>query len=205
MVCNHVYTEKRETGLTHIPVGHLYWLSKLRNCVGPFSLTVVALLKSPWSTGRCCTECPDQTSVRWSPVNALVIRFNLSELYERLFYRRFEWCMCMCVWGIGSKRNTGVSKANSASSHIWLKLSSESILNRWRENRNASMDWLGFFLLYISGQNFGFIWNNNLLLKKLFWFLSMLKTVVLPNIYIQNSLMNRNLKRTAFIWNRNIL
>ncbi len=27
----------------------------------------------------------------------------------------------VCVWGIGSKQNTGVSKANSASSHIWLK------------------------------------------------------------------------------------
>ncbi len=27
----------------------------------------------------------------------------------------------VCVWGIGSKQNKGVSKANSASSHIWLK------------------------------------------------------------------------------------
>ncbi len=27
----------------------------------------------------------------------------------------------MCVCGIGSKQHTGVSKANSASSHIWLK------------------------------------------------------------------------------------
>ncbi len=27
----------------------------------------------------------------------------------------------VCVWGIVSKQNTGVSKANSASSHIWLK------------------------------------------------------------------------------------
>ncbi len=27
----------------------------------------------------------------------------------------------LCVWGIGSKQNTCVSKANSASSHIWLK------------------------------------------------------------------------------------
>ncbi len=50
-------------------------------------------------------------------VNVLVIRFNISELYERLFYGRFE---CF-VWGIGSKQNTGVSKANTASSHIWLK------------------------------------------------------------------------------------
>ncbi len=58
----------------------------------------------------------------------------------------------VCVWGIGSKQNTGVSKANSASSHIWLKtISSESILkfsetiqNRWRENCDASMD--RFFL-----------------------------------------------------------
>ncbi len=53
------------------------------------------------------------------PVNVLVIRFNLSELYEILFYGRVE--RCMCVWGIGSKQNTGISKANSASSHIWLK------------------------------------------------------------------------------------
>ncbi len=50
----------------------------------------------------------------------------------------------VCVWGIGSKQNTGVSKANSASSHIWLKLSSESILkfsesiqHRWRENHDG--------------------------------------------------------------------
>ncbi len=27
----------------------------------------------------------------------------------------------VCVGGIGSKLNTGVSKVNSASSHIWLK------------------------------------------------------------------------------------
>ncbi len=27
----------------------------------------------------------------------------------------------VCVWGIGSKQNTGFSKANSASSQIWLK------------------------------------------------------------------------------------
>ncbi len=27
----------------------------------------------------------------------------------------------VCVWGIGSKQNTGISKANLASSHIWLK------------------------------------------------------------------------------------
>ncbi len=27
----------------------------------------------------------------------------------------------VCVWGIGSKQNTGVSKENSESSHIWLK------------------------------------------------------------------------------------
>ncbi len=39
--------------------------------------------------------------------------------FRILFYGRFEWCMC--VWGIGSKQNTGVSKANSASAHIWLK------------------------------------------------------------------------------------
>ncbi len=30
-------------------------------------------------------------------------------------------CVCVCVRGIGSKQNTGVSKANSASTHIWLK------------------------------------------------------------------------------------
>jgi len=53
------------------------------------------------------------------PVNVLIICFNLSELYEILFYERFEWCMC--VRGIGSKQHTGVSKANSASSPIWLK------------------------------------------------------------------------------------
>ncbi len=28
----------------------------------------------------------------------------------------------VCVWGIGSKQNTGVFKANSASPHIWLKI-----------------------------------------------------------------------------------
>ncbi len=52
----------------------------------------------------------------------------------------------ICEWGIGSKHNTGVSKANSASSHIWLKtklrIDSEilRIQNRWRESRDASMD-----------------------------------------------------------------
>ncbi len=30
-------------------------------------------------------------------MNVLVIRLNLTELYERLFYGRFEWCMCVCV------------------------------------------------------------------------------------------------------------
>ncbi len=30
-------------------------------------------------------------------VNVLVIRFNLSELYERLFNGQFEWCVCVCV------------------------------------------------------------------------------------------------------------
>ncbi len=53
------------------------------------------------------------------PVNVLVICLNLSKLYEGLFYGRFEWCVC--VRGIGSKQNTGVSKANSASSYIWWK------------------------------------------------------------------------------------
>ncbi len=27
----------------------------------------------------------------------------------------------VCVWGIGRKQNTGVSKANQVASHIWLK------------------------------------------------------------------------------------
>ncbi len=56
-------------------------------------------------------------------------------------------CVCVWVWGIRNKQNTGVSKANSASSHIWVNLSLESILifsewiqNRWRENHDASMD-----------------------------------------------------------------
>ncbi len=34
-------------------------------------------------------------SCAMKPVNVLEIRFNLSELYERLFYGRFEWCMCV--------------------------------------------------------------------------------------------------------------
>ncbi len=36
----------------------------------------------------------------------------------------------VCVCGIGSKQNTGVSKANSASSHIWLKTISSDSLER---------------------------------------------------------------------------
>ncbi len=58
------------------------------------------------------------------PVNVLMIHFNLCKLYERLFYVRFEWCMCVCVYVCVWERNwkqAGVSKANSASSHIWLK------------------------------------------------------------------------------------
>ncbi len=44
--------------------------------------------------------------------------------------------------------------------------------------------------------------------EKLFWLLSMLKSVVLPNIFMemvihfQDSLVNRKFKRKAFIWNR---
>ncbi len=50
----------------------------------------------------------------------------------------------VCVGGIGSKQNPGVSKANYSSSHIWLKtklrINSELIQNRWRENHDALMD-----------------------------------------------------------------
>ncbi len=35
-------------------------------------------------------------SCAMKPANVLVIRFNLSELYERLFYGRFEWCSYVC-------------------------------------------------------------------------------------------------------------
>jgi len=48
--------------------------------------------------------------------------------------------------------------------------------------------------------------------KNHFLLLSMLKTVVLLNIFVetmilffQNSLMNGRFKRRAFIWNRNLL
>ncbi len=37
-------------------------------------------------------------SCAMKPVNVLVIRFNLSELYEILFYGRFECCMCVRNW-----------------------------------------------------------------------------------------------------------
>ncbi len=55
--------------------------------------------------------------------------------------------------------------------------------------------------------------HNNMLLKKHFWLLSMLKTVVLHNIFLetmicfifQDSRINRKFKRTAFMWNRNLL
>ncbi len=55
--------------------------------------------------------------------------------------------------------------------------------------------------------------HNNMMLMKHFWLLSMLKTVVLHNIFVetvihfifQDSQMNRKFKRTAFIWNINIL
>ncbi len=50
------------------------------------------------------------------PVNVLVIRFNLSELYERLFYGKFEWCVCVRDW---MQAKYSVSKANAASSHIY--------------------------------------------------------------------------------------
>ncbi len=32
------------------------------------------------------------------PVNVFVIPFNLSRLYELLFYGRFEWFMCVRNW-----------------------------------------------------------------------------------------------------------
>ncbi len=53
------------------------------------------------------------------------------------------------------------------------------------------------------------IFRNHINIKKHFWLLSMLKTVVLINILVktethfifQDSEMNRKFKRTAFIWN----
>ncbi len=84
-------------------------------------------------------------SCAMKPANVLVIRFNLSELYERLFYGRFEWCMCVR----NRKQAVGVSKANSASSHIWLKTNSESIQNRWRENRDGSIFFLPPILIIL--------------------------------------------------------
>ncbi len=49
--------------------------------------------------------------------------------------------MCLCVRENGSKRQTGVSKANSVSSHIWLKtkLRIDSEILSWRENRDGSL------------------------------------------------------------------
>ncbi len=47
------------------------------------------------------------------PLNVLVIHFNI--------YKLMKGSSGVCVWVIGSKQNTGVSKANPASSHIWLK------------------------------------------------------------------------------------
>ncbi len=72
--------------------------------------------------------------------------FNFSELYERLFYERFKWC----VWGIGSKQHTGVSKANSASSHIWLKTElriDSEILRIDPESLEKESEWINFFPL----------------------------------------------------------
>ncbi len=51
----------------------------------------------------------------------------------------------------------------------------------------------------------------DLQLKKLLWLLSVLETVVLPNIFVETVteikyyLMNRKFKRTACIWNRILL
>ncbi len=55
--------------------------------------------------------------------------------------------------------------------------------------------------------------HANMLLKKPFWLLSMLRTVVLLPVFVetvihfffQNALMNRKIKRTAFLWNINLL
>ncbi len=66
---------------------------------------------------------------------------------------------------------------------------------------------------------FSVTWSSEIIIiywftaQEHFWLLSMLKTVVLHNIFVeivmhcifQDSQMNRKIKRTAFIWNINIL
>ncbi len=47
-------------------------------------------------------------------VNVLVIPNFMKDYFT-------EGSSGVCVWGIGSKQNTCVSKANTASSHNWLK------------------------------------------------------------------------------------
>ncbi len=81
------------------------------------------------------------------PVNVLVIRFNLSELYERLFYGRFEWCMCVSNW---KQAEYGCSKANSALSHIWLKTKlriHSEILRIDPESLERESRWINFSFL----------------------------------------------------------
>ncbi len=56
----------------------------------------------------------------------------------------------MCERGIGSKQNTGVSKANSASSHIWLKTKlriDSKILRIDPESLERELRCIYFFLL----------------------------------------------------------
>jgi len=62
-------------------------------------------------------------SCAMKPANVLVIRLNLSEHYERQFYRNFEWCVCVSFW---KQADMAVSKTHAALSFICVyKLSSE--------------------------------------------------------------------------------
>ncbi len=62
--------------------------------------------------------CLSQRSSAMKPVNLLVTHSNLSEPYERLFYRRFEWCMHVRNWKQAAYE---CFKSNSVSSFTWLK------------------------------------------------------------------------------------
>ncbi len=68
-----------------------------------------------------------------------------------------------------------------------------------------------YFQHHYSSLQCHMIFRNHLLLKKHFWLLPMLKTVVYfcgncdTFNFFQDYLMNRKFKRTAFIWNRNTL
>ncbi len=100
--------------------------------------------------------CHSQWSCAMKPVNVLVITPIFPKLIKDYFTEGFSWCM----WGIESKQHMAVSKANSASSHIWLKTSPELILKFSELIQNRLREMNRYIVMYFSNSNVHLISNT---------------------------------------------